>query len=77
MHKGIPVPPPNLNARFLEVKDIIAYRGMDQDIDLTPELKHLLSKCTWSSTVPGSVIEYYVWKKQFLGPRAYCSQSKI
>ena len=39
------MPPPNLNARFLEVKDIIAYRGMDQDIDLTPELKHLLSKC--------------------------------
>lgn len=59
-HKGIPVPPPNLNARFLEVKDIFACRGMSQELDLTPELKHLLSKCTWSSTIPGSVIEYYV-----------------
>jgi len=45
-HKGIPVPPPNLNARFLEVKDIFACRGMSQELDLTPELKHLLSKCT-------------------------------
>ena len=45
-HKGIPVPPPNLNARFLEVKDIFACRGMTQELDLTPELKHLLSKCT-------------------------------
>lgn len=45
-HKGIPVPPPNLNARFLEVKDILACRAPTEEPEMTPEFKMLLSKCT-------------------------------